>query len=107
MLRMMITAKCSAWRLVNISGTLKTIDLKGERYGYLCLNERVFSSANTTMVAEIGPKGVSQGSALRLLCLTIGPALPRHRISKNKLSSDLLPGFGLRKPWPIQKTGNL
>jgi hypothetical protein len=41
----------SAWRLVNILG----LDIyTGERYGYSCVNGRVYSSVNTTIVAEIG-----------------------------------------------------
>jgi hypothetical protein len=53
----------SARRLVNISGAARAIDREmftGEIYGSSCLNGRVYNSATTTMVAEIGTKLMSQ-----------------------------------------------
>jgi hypothetical protein len=49
----------SGRRMVNISGTVGAIDLKfsqGKDMGHQCLNKKVYYSATTTMVAEIGTK---------------------------------------------------
>jgi hypothetical protein len=55
-------------RLVNISVTAIYLTfIIGKKYGSSCFNERVYSSATTIMVAEIGTKLISQEPSKQII----------------------------------------